>query len=149
MKEKNWSIAILVLAFSLLYSASIAASDTDNAVRSVMEWMIEVIAPNSDILWNVEEPLSAENWQAYGLAAAAIVEASTAIAEGARSLDGELWSNEAAWQDLNTLMKQAAMQAKIASETKDLDKLYEAGDALYPPCESCHLQFNPGVIQQQ
>ena len=39
----------------------------------------------------------------------------------------------------------AAESAKIAIAARDMEAIFEAGDALYQPCEACHIDFNPGV----
>ena len=38
--------------------------------------------------------------------------------------------------------------ADTAIRAKDHAALLKAGDVLYGPCEGCHLQFNPGVVNQ-
>ena len=137
-----------MLTMSLLFSLNAASSEPAYSKKTVLEWMTMVVVPNSDILWNVDDPRTAAEWQVLENAAARIIEASVAIEKEARGPEGRLWSNETAWKELNSQMKQAAIQAKAASEARDLDKLLDAGDVLYPPCESCHLKYNPGVVQQ-
>jgi hypothetical protein len=42
-------------------------------------------------------------------------------------------------------MIEAGKQSLAAIRERDHDALLAAGDVLYPPCEGCHQQFNPGV----
>ena len=39
--------------------------------------------------------------------------------------------------------------ARAAAENRDIEAMFTAGEVLYPPCEECHLQFNPGVTGEQ
>jgi hypothetical protein len=45
-------------------------------------------------------------------------------------------------------MLAASEAALVAIRAKDHDALLKAGDELYPPCEGCHLVFNPAVVNQ-
>jgi hypothetical protein len=42
-------------------------------------------------------------------------------------------------------MIEAGKDALKAIRARNSEALIAAGDVLYPPCEGCHLQFNPGV----
>jgi cytochrome c556 len=63
---------------------------------------------------------------------------------GTGAMDGA-WASEPAWQAFNRVMLDASRDALAAARARDHDALLAAGDVLYPPCEGCHLQFNPGV----
>ena len=39
----------------------------------------------------------------------------------------------------------AAATAKAAAQEKDLDAYLEATEIMYPPCEECHIAYNPGL----
>jgi hypothetical protein len=45
-------------------------------------------------------------------------------------------------------MLQASEAALQAIQAKDHTALLTASDQVYPPREGCHLQFNPGVVNQ-
>ncbi len=62
-------------------------------------------------------------------------------------MDAE-WAKQPAWQPFNAAMLAASEAALAAIRAKDHDALLAASDALYPPCEGCHLAFNPGVVNQ-
>jgi hypothetical protein len=63
-------------------------------------------------------------------------------------MDSE-WIKEPAWKAFNQVMINAGYDALQAIRARDHDALLAAGDVLYPPCEGCHLQFNPGVANPQ
>jgi hypothetical protein len=46
-------------------------------------------------------------------------------------------------------MISAGQDALKAVRARDHDALLVASDVLYPPCEGCHTQFNPGVVNAQ
>jgi len=52
-------------------------------------------------------------------------------------------SRDPAWAAFNEAMIGAGRDALKAIRARDA--LTAADDVLYPPCEGCHLQFNPGV----
>ena len=39
----------------------------------------------------------------------------------------------------------AAATAKAAAQDQDLDAYLEATEIMYPPCEECHIAYNPGL----
>lgn len=43
----------------------------------------------------------------------------------------------------------ASNAARAAIAAEDLDALFEAGDALYSPCENCHIDYNPAVSGEE
>jgi cytochrome c556 len=63
-------------------------------------------------------------------------------------MDNE-WAAEATWQAFNQVMINASRDALAAARARDHDALLAAGDVLYPPCEGCHQQFNPGVVNAE
>ena len=60
----------------------------------------------------------------------------------------EQWAAQPAWKPFNEAMLQASQGALKAIRAKNHEALLAASDQLYPPCEGCHLQFNPGVVNQ-
>jgi cytochrome c556 len=49
---------------------------------------------------------------------------------------------ETDWKTYNQQMIEAARLVILATDNKDEEALSAAGnDALYPPCESCHQQY--------
>ncbi|MDH4108441.1 MAG: hypothetical protein OEW35_09000 [Gammaproteobacteria bacterium] len=111
-------------------------------IREIME---SVITPASDILWAVEDPQSDEDWRALEHAAIATIAGSVLVAQGGAGPEDDAWASEPEWRAFNGIMLKAATDGLAAIRARDLDALYNANDALYPPCEGCHVAFNPGV----
>ena len=81
-------------------------------------------------------------------AALKLVEATKVNAVGGAGPIDDEWVKQPAWQPFNSAMLAASESALAAIRAKDHPALLSAGDALYPSCEGCHLQFNPGVVNQ-
>jgi cytochrome c556 len=63
-------------------------------------------------------------------------------------MDNE-WVKAPAWQAFDQAMIEAGKAALEASRKQDIDGLLNAGDILLPPCEGCHQQFNPAVVNAE
>lgn len=118
-------------------------------VKSILEVMLLEITPATNVLWGVGNPQTDEEWRVLEDAALATIEAVYKTAEGgAGPMDNE-WASHKNYQAFNNEMLSAAEAAVEAIKQKDISALLEAGNAIYEPCEGCHLEFNPGVVNQQ
>jgi cytochrome c556 len=138
----------------VLTTACVACMGPDNEpekrpTASVNDVMTDVITPASNTLWSVEDPQSDAEWQVLSAAAIALVDASEAIRQGGSGPNDMEWAANPAWQAFLNTLAGAASDARDAAAAKDLDSLLNANDVLYPPCEECHLQFHPGVSEQE
>ena len=116
---------------------------------SIKEVMEQTITPASNTLWNAFDPPSEEaQWLALEEAAVTMLVASQAVALGGTGPMDADWVVEPAWKAFNQIMINASADALAAVRARDHDALLDAGDILYPPCEGCHTQYNPGVIGQ-
>jgi cytochrome c556 len=79
-------------------------------------------------------------------AAITLLAASSLTAVGGTGPMDNTWARNPAWQGLNAAMIAAGNAALTASRDKDQAALLAAGDLLLPPCEGCHQQFNPAVV---
>ncbi len=111
-------------------------------IKEVMEL---TITPATNTLWNVPERPTDAQWAALEQASITLLVAAEAIARGGAGENDAKWVGNAAWAAFNAAMIKADLDALKASRARDLQALLAAGDVLYPPCEGCHLQFNPGV----
>ncbi len=82
-------------------------------------------------------------------AAITLLAASSLSASGGTGPMDNEWVREPAWQGFNTAMIAAGQAALEASRNQDPEALLAAGDLLLPPCEGCHQQFNPAVVNAQ
>jgi hypothetical protein len=103
------------------------------------------ITPATNIMWNVPDSPNDEQWAALEQASITLLLAADAIARGGAGQRDAEWAGNPAWAAFNEAMISAGLDALEAIRARNSEALLAAGDALYPPCEGCHLQFNPGV----
>ncbi|RPI64445.1 MAG: hypothetical protein EHM50_00640 [Lysobacterales bacterium] len=115
-------------------------------IKEVMEM---TITPATNTLWNVPERPTDEQWAALEQAAITLLVAADAVARGGAGKSDAEWAGNPAWAAFNAAMMRAGLDALKAIRARDSEALIAAGDVLYPPCEGCHLQFNPGVVAEQ
>jgi hypothetical protein len=117
---------------------------------SVMELMQQTITPATNQLWSAwEPPTTPKEWRLMEEAAITLLAASSLTASGGTGEMDNTWASDPVWQAFNQTMIVAARAALDASRKQDAEALLAAGDLLLPPCEGCHLQFNPAVIGEQ
>jgi len=114
-----------------------------------MEVMIVTITPATDILWGVDDPQTDEDWQVLDDAAVTVIEAFERTRNGGAGPNDNTWAADAKFQTYIDEDIAASNAARTAIAAKDLDALFEAGDALYSPCENCHIDFNPAVSREE
>ena len=135
----------------LVAGASFSAPQSEEGVISadsratVMSVMLTEIMPASDTLWGVNSPETDAEWQNLVEAANDVISAFETIRNGGAGPNDNDWASEKTWQSYIDASVAAANKARNAGLQRDLDAMYEANDELYPPCESCHIDFNPGV----
>lgn len=141
----------LVAMLSLLISACTAAQDTSGAApppvaeTTIMELMVATITPATDTLWGADDPQTDADWQVLDDAAVVVIETFEQVRNGGGGPNDDAWASEARFQAYIDEDIAAAEAARAAIAARDLDALFAAGDALYSPCENCHIDFNPGV----
>lgn len=130
----------LVFLTVLLLPASLALSQAPT-VREVME---AIVAPATDVLWGVEEPMSDADWLEVDSAMIAVIAAGLLVktSDSVADLD-ETRAAAAKWQGYNDEMIGAAVAARQAIVARDFAALTKAGEDIYPPCEKCHLTYHP------
>lgn len=125
------------------------AGETSHPAVTTKQLMETTIADASNALWNAfDPPTSDEQWSALEKAALTLIDATKRNAVGGTGPMDKEWAAQPAWKPFNAAMLQASEAALQAVRTKNHEALLAAGDQLYAPCEGCHLQFNPGVANQ-
>jgi hypothetical protein len=152
---RNLALATATLAAAIALAGAVFAqrpSSTDTPPRPtipIKELMETTITEASNTLWNAyDPPTSAEQWAALEQAALALIAAAEVVAVGGTGPMDNEWVKQPAWKPFNDTMLQASESALTAIRAKNHAALLEAGDVLYGPCEGCHAQFNPGVVNQ-
>ena len=117
---------------------------------SILEIMEKTITPASNTIWSFyQAPTEDSQWASLEEAAVTMVAASSLTAAGGTGPMDNEWVRDPSWQAFNRIMLQASQDALKAIRARDHAALLEAADVLYPPCEGCHSQFNPGVVNAQ
>ena len=134
----------LLLAIAIC-TATLALDSPANEELPIKDLMLSRITAASNILWSVEDPQSEAEWQVFDDAALELTGDFERLREGGSGSNDKKWASEAAWQKYINEEIVALDAARQAIKMRDLEKLWEANDALYTPCETCHIEFNPGV----
>jgi hypothetical protein len=135
--------AALLLPFAAAQFSTAAAEPPP--LVTVKEAMEMTITPATNTLWNVPDRPTDEQWAALEQASITLLVAAEAIGRGGAGQHDAEWAGHPAWAAFNAAMIKAGVDALKAIRARDSQALIAAGDVLYPPCEGCHLQFNPGV----
>ena len=138
MSHRNILLSIFSV-FTLICGSAWAQLEPQLTVKEIMNAMI---TPATNTIWGAYQLQSDGEWQAVEDAALVVIGAANLLAHGG-SGDGEIaTAADADWQNYNQQMLAAAREVLTAVAQKDEEALSSAGnDALYPPCESCHQQF--------
>ena len=145
----NTTLAILVPVL-LLSGCQNAASDDEQRVptMSVNDLMVTIMTPATDTIWGIENPQTDEDWQVFIDAANVVIEAGETIKVGGTGPNDNDWAGDPAWDVFAERIIAAGADTIKAAESRDVDAMYAAGEALYSPCEECHIQFHPGFQEQ-
>jgi cytochrome c556 len=95
----------------------------------------------------VPETATDQDWAELEEAAITLLAAANVTAMGGTGPKDMEWVQQPAWKAFNGVMINAGRTALAAVRARNTDGLLNAGDILYPPCEGCHMQFNPAVIE--
>lgn len=144
------AITVLLVGVPSVGQEDGAKSPSFTPLVSIKELMEKTITPATNTLWNAFEPPTEDaEWVALEEAAVTLLAAANVVALGGTGPMDNEWARQPGWQAYNQVMIDAGRDALEAIRNRDHDALLAAGDVLYPPCEGCHQQFNPGVINAQ
>lgn len=140
----------LSFVVTLVSVAAIAAISAQPQPSLTTKQLMETtITDASNAVWNAfDAPTSDDQWAALERAALSLIDAAKLNAVGGTGPMDKEWAAQPAWRPFNEAMLQASQAALAAIRAKNHEALLAAGDQLYAPCEGCHLQFNPGVVNQ-
>ena len=140
-------ISILLLVFLTIVNTVTSRADSPSGdVLAVMELLI---VPASNTLWSFDSPVPIDQWTTLEKAAETVIAGADGLKDRAVGSRGVDWALEPDWQAYVAEMRKAAEDARLAAREQDLDAFETAAYAIYPPCESCHNAYNPGVIADQ
>lgn len=141
MQKKIKLIAVAVLS-AVGLSTTLAQTDSYDPLLTVKEIMNGLITPTTTTIWGAYQLESDAQWQEVRNAALSVIAAGNLLQLGGSGEGESAMAAEADWRIYNLQMIDAARQVIVATNNKDEEALSAAGnDALYPPCESCHQQY--------
>jgi hypothetical protein len=126
-----------------------AVADGSRPLVTIKELMEKTITRATNRLWNVPEAPTDQDWAELEEAAITLLAAANVAAMGGTGPKDMEWVQQPAWKAFNGVMINASRAALTAIRARKTEALLNAGDILYPPCEGCHMQFNPAVIEGQ
>ena len=135
------AIKLSATLFGLLLTAACYQSSAQGTSElTVKQIMNNIITPMTTTIWGAYQLETDAQWQEVENAAITVIAAGMVLSNGAA--DFSTSAGEQSWRDHNAAMIAAAEQVVVAVGQKDEAALSAAGnDALYPPCESCHQQY--------
>lgn len=129
---------VCAVVLSMLIAAGVvSAADVPSpqATATMSEIMTRIVQPSSDAVFYVSRtpPQTDEDWRR-------LENQTLVLAESANLLlmPGYVQAQEQ-WLRDSLLMRNAAVAAYQAAQTKDLAALEELNNALYESCENCHM----------
>jgi hypothetical protein len=131
----------LFAAISILGTAACAAPaespDPFRPVASVRQVMDAITIPASNVVFGVGsvEPATEAEWMNVRNAALALAESGNLLLMDGRAIDRGNWSVQS-----RALIDAAALAAD-AAEARNVDRVLDAGDAIYASCEGCHSEY--------
>ena len=128
--------AALTAAACLAITGAQAANEGH---ASVKELMLGIVIPASDGVFGVgsKEPRNDMEWDVIEADAMVLAEAGRLLLTEGRAKDQDKWV-----KDAQMLIDTSLAAAKVARE-KNVDKVLDAGNAVYDACDSCHMTYLP------
>jgi len=139
---KKFTIAAVSLFSLLCLSMSFAQTGERQPLLSVKDIMNGLIVPTTTIIWGAYQLETDAQWQEVRNAALSVIAAGNLLQFGGAGEGEVVAAAEEDWKTYNQQMIEAARLVIVAADNKDEEILSAVGnDALYPPCESCHQQY--------
>ncbi|MCI5106559.1 MAG: hypothetical protein MRY76_07600 [Pseudomonadales bacterium] len=125
----------------VLLSGAVSAQES-GPLLTVKQLMNALLTPATNTIWGAYQLETQAQWQEVENAALTVIATAELLAAGGALEAEQASAAEADWQAWNNDMIAAARQVLSAVQEQDEQALSEAGNnALYPPCESCHQQY--------
>ncbi len=141
MQKRMRVVAVTLLSIFCL-GMSFAPSFAQQPLLTVKEIMNAMITPTTTTIWGAYQLETEAQWQEIRNAALSVIAAGNLLQSGGAGEGEAEKAADSDWQNYNQQMIDAARQLIAAIEIKDEEALSAVGnDALYPPCESCHQQY--------
>ncbi len=136
-RSPSFGIAVVlgVVMATTLVSAADSDSASPQATTNLSEMMTRIVQPSSDAVFYVARtpPQTGEDWRRLESQTLMLAESANLLL-----MPGYVQAQEQ-WLRDSLLMRNAAVAAYKAAQTKDLAALEELNNALYESCENCHM----------
>ena len=146
-------MALLIAACSAPEETSEATATESayNTSLNMVDLMVLVLEPASDILWDsggwvvdasgYEElyPTTDDGWDYVRAQAAIVVESGNLLAMPGRAEDND------AWMIYSEGLSEAGILAMQAAAEQNKEDFFQAGAQLYSVCTACHQAYNPDI----
>lgn len=124
-----------------LFIASVAVAQVQPQL-TLKQIMNAMITPATNTIWGAYQLETEAQWQTIENAALTVIAAGNLMALGGSAPGESELAQQAQWRQFNEQMIAAAREVLVAVAARDEEALSAAGNnALYPPCESCHQQY--------
>lgn len=141
-RNKLRPITVTAVIGALLALPLHGAVQAQEPLLTVKQIMNGIITPMTSTIWGAYQLQSDAEWQAVENAAITVIAAGNLLAAGGAGPQEAALAKQADWQTYNDQMIAAARAVITAVNDRDEEALSAAGnDSLYPPCESCHQQY--------
>ena len=130
--------------------APVVEAPATTPVASVKQIMKGIVAPSATAVFSsvsvivsakgVEErqPRTADEWEAVGNSAAALIEAGNLLMMGSRAID------RGDWITMSRALIEGGKAALKATQAQDPDGLLAAGEPINTSCDTCHRKYQRG-----
>lgn len=105
---------------------------TAPAARTVFGSVATIITPNGT---EERAPRTAEEWNAVGDSAAALVESGNLLMLGDRAID------KGDWMTMARALVDASRVALEAAQAKNVEALFGSGEPINATCDNCHQRY--------
>jgi hypothetical protein len=120
------------------------------AVGTVQQVMEGIVVPGSQVVFDAAvwsngvlqgAPSTEEDWHRVEDGALTVAEAANLLMMSPRAKDNEQWMKNA------TALNAAGTVAFQAAESRDINRVFDAGSQVYAACTNCHRQYAPQAPQ--
>ena len=139
MKNTMRSASLLVVLTMAACSAKPPPPPPPETIATTRQVMLGITIPTSDVIFQVgtRAPADDMEWEKVEANAVALAESATLLTLGSRAVDKQDWLKHC--QDLIATAKSAA----AAAHEKNVEKVLDAGNAVYEVCDGCHAKYMP------
>ncbi|MFK7864974.1 MAG: hypothetical protein AB8B95_12205 [Pseudohongiellaceae bacterium] len=111
-------------------------------ILSIKQLMNGIVTPATNTIWGAYQLDTPAQWQEVEEAAIAVIAAGNLMQSGGADKGEKAVAEQQLWQNYTQQMISAASNVLTAVEQRNESVLSQVGnDELYPPCESCHQEY--------